>query len=162
MNDKIKSSSPSTSTSSSPSTSTRGQAPLPEGGPGVDPTPFVVAGRDGTPPYRGEARGEAKRERPSPRRSKSSRVVMDAKLLAAQLQGIHHGIAILAGNAVWRLTDAESEMLAGSISHCMDVYQWSLDPRGLAIADLITVCGMIYLPRYWSLKNEIPSNPPTT
>lgn len=87
-------------------------------------------------------------------------MALDAEFLASQIQGIHYGIAILARNTAWQLSDEEAKMFATALVHCADAYSLSVDPRLVALSELVGVCAMIYVPRYFAVSNAAKSREP--
>lgn len=137
-----------------------------DGGTAIDPNGLLIADEPPDAPRRrgrgrprndganssgdgehlGTAGGDAKPKRRR-RRAKSEKVAINAEFLASQIQGLHVGVAIVLQDMKWSLSNEESQMLATSLEHCCMAFNVSVDPRVLAVSELLGVAMMIYMPR---------------
>jgi len=85
-----------------------------------------------------------------PRKAKGEKLDLD--LLTRQLVGIHVMLAAATGTPELAIQESEGKELSSAIGDLVAQYEWAIDPRMVAWANLIGVCSAIYVPRALAIR----------
>lgn len=79
----------------------------------------------------------------------------DISSLGKQIQGLHHIAAIATGIPELAVSEDEAQMLGGALATVAQEYDLELSGKTGAMLQLLAVCGMIYVPKFITLKKRV-------
>lgn len=120
--------------------------------------------RRGRPPKNPPAHGDpqpvaeklntssGKRGRPKNKVSYSDSEISE---LGKQITGLHQLAALATGIPELIISEKEGQVLGSAIANVAQEYGLELDGKTGALLQLVAACGMVYVPKYFQLKQRI-------
>lgn len=132
--------------------STSGTGDISDGNDPADSTVKRGRGR----PSRGESGSGSRKERGNTtgKTDKKEKLVIDASLLARQIQGVHALAALKTGEPLLMLDDKEAKTLADPIAGIIKEYGLGVSTKTLLFSQLLLACFAVYAPRVVAIRES--------